>query len=151
MSRISLRTRKKIIRHPNFLQRKKKIIGIILIGSGIIELIVTFCLIFFIPDPFISPIPESFAGKRPVINDDAAIQLKKVLTKHAISYDQIYKTAEGDYLIKLKPEGEVLLNKSSDIEQDISSLQLILARITMEGKQFSRLDLRFEKPVVVFK
>lgn len=151
MSRLTLRTRKKTIRHPNFIQKHHKKIGSFLLIFGVLELILTCFLIFFIPDPFISPIPEAFTGKRPVLDDSVTIALRKILAKHEISYSQIYTTRDGDYLLALKPEGEVLLPKSADLEKEISSLQLILARITMEGKQFSRLDLRFEKPVIVFK
>jgi hypothetical protein len=150
MSRLT-QSRKKHIRHPNFLQRYKKAIGAFLIFIGIIELILTCYLMFFVPDPFISPIPDSFQGKRPILDDTTTQAIKKMLAKHSISYKQIYTTKEGDYLIKLNPEGEVLLTQNAALEQNISSLQLVLARITMEGKQFSRLDFRFEKPVIVFK
>jgi IS1 family transposase len=150
MSRLTL-SRKKHIRHPNFLQKNQKVIGFGLIFVGIGELILTCYLMFFIPDAFISPIPLSFQGKAPVMDDSTITALKKLLTKHEISYKQIYTTKEGDYLITLNPEGEVLVGKNATLEQHISSLQLVLARITMEGKQFSRLDFRFEKPVIVFK
>ena len=143
MSRQKL-SRNKNIRHPNFFQRHHKGIGVGLIFIGLIELIITGYLIF-LPDPVISPIPLSFQGKRPALDDSSVIALKKMLSKYEISYDQIYTTKEGDYIIKLNPDGEVLLN------QNAASLQLVLARITMEGKRFSRLDFRFEKPVIVFK
>ena len=149
MSRQKL-SRKKNIRHPNFFQRHHKGIGVGLIFIGLIELIITGYLIF-LPDPVISPIPLSFQGKRPALDDSSVIALKKMLSKYEISYDQIYTTKEGDYIIKLNPDGEVLLNQNAALEQNISSLQLVLARITMEGKRFSRLDFRFEKPVIVFK
>lgn len=150
MSRLTL-SRKKHIRHPNFLQKHQKGIGISLIVFGIGELIITCYIMFFIPDPFVSPIPVSFTGKRPEIDDTNIQNIKKLLTKHDIYYDQVYMTKDGDYLIKMRSSGEVLFSKSIDIERNISSLQLVLARITMEGKQFSRLDFRFEKPVIVFK
>lgn len=145
------RTRKKHIRHPNFFQRHQKGIGVGLIVIGIGELMVTAYLMFFVPDAMILPIPTSFQGKRPAIDTNATANLKKLLTKHAIPYEQVYVTKDGDFLVKLQPEGEVLLSKNGALEQNISSLQLVLARITMEGKQFSRLDFRFEKPVIVFK
>lgn len=145
------RTRKKVVRHPNFFQRHQKGIGVVLIFIGFCELLFTGYLMFFVPDAIVLPIPNAFAGKRPEIDDNKTTNLKKLLSKYEISYDQIYTTKEGDFLIKLHPEGEVLLSQNGALEQNISSLQLVLARITMEGKQFSRLDFRFEKPVIVFK
>jgi hypothetical protein len=150
MSRLT-NSRKKIIRHPNYFQRHHIGIGVGLIIFGLCELLVTSYLMFFVPDALVLPIPNAFQGKRPVLDDSSVTHLRKLLGKYNISYEQIYTMKEGGYLIKLKPEGEVLLAQNDTLEQNISSLQLVLARITMEGKQFSRLDFRFEKPVIVFK
>ena len=42
----------------------------------------------------------------------------------------------------------LLLSKKRDIKRDLASLQLIMRQLTMEGKRFTRLDLRFDKPVI---
>lgn len=46
--------------------------------------------------------------------------------------------------------GEVILSLEKDIATQIASLQLTIANLTIEGKRFSRLDFRFDKPVISY-
>jgi hypothetical protein len=46
--------------------------------------------------------------------------------------------------------GEVILSSKKDIGSQLSSLQLMLARLTIEGKKLKVLDFRFDNPVVSF-
>lgn len=78
-------------------------------------------------------------------------QLKKELAKNQIATNKVEKTKEGTFLIELKQGGEVTFSSQKDIIAQIASLQFILSHLTMEGREFSKLDLRFEKPVIVFK
>ncbi len=80
-----------------------------------------------------------------------AEQLKTGLHKQNISYKSIEKGKDGNYIVKLKDGGEVTFSSQKDIMVQIASLQYILSHLTMEGKLFTRLDLRFEKPVIVLK
>jgi len=56
-------------------------------------------------------------------------------------------------VLKIIPssEAQILLDSGKDIEQQIASLQTILKDAKMRGKSFSRIDLRFAKPVVVYQ
>lgn len=50
--------------------------------------------------------------------------------------------------VTLETEQVLLLSPERDIKKDLASLQLIMRQLTMEGKRFTRLDLRFDKPVI---
>lgn len=97
---------------------------------------------------FISPVTNSANIDQ---DDDFKIrtELEKTLQDKKILYTGIYRSKEGFYIIKLQEGGEAWISPQKDIDTQISSLQFILSRLTMEGKQFSRLDLRFEKPVII--
>lgn len=72
------------------------------------------------------------------------------LSKNNIQFSEIKIATDSSYLISLKDEGVVNLSNNKDIQEQITSLQLILARLTIEGKKFKRLDLRFDKPIILF-
>lgn len=44
----------------------------------------------------------------------------------------------------------IIISLNKDIEQQVSSLQLTIRELTMEGKEFHRLDFRYDKPVITF-
>lgn len=81
---------------------------------------------------------------------DKSGDIRKELIGIGVSPLSVVATDEG-YLIKVKEGEKILFSKDIDIATQISSLQLVLSRLTIEGKRFSRLDFRFEKPVVTFK
>src|SRR5258708_17165249 len=72
------------------------------------------------------------------------------LRKEKIDYSTI-KSGYNFYLVTLSDGGKVTFSTQKDIMLQIASLQYILSHLTMEGRQFSTLDLRFDKPVVVLK
>lgn len=77
--------------------------------------------------------------------------LEKILQEKKIDYIAISNLKDGNYIIKLTDASLVIISSQKDINREISSLQFILKRLTMEGKEFTKLDLRFEKPVITFK
>lgn len=99
---------------------------------------------------FVSPL-ASMKFAQASQEDNKFDMLKKELKKNQIEFDTAEKTKEGTYVIKLKQGGEVTFSPQKDIIGQIASLQFILSHLTMEGREFSKLDLRFEKPVIVFK
>jgi hypothetical protein len=69
------------------------------------------------------------------------------LKKLQISVEKI--TEQGDSLvIMLGKNQEAVIATDGNIAKQLASLQLITRQLTMEGKHFSRIDLRFDKPVV---
>ena len=91
---------------------------------------------------FISPI-----AKNKVLQN---YPLENLLQKQKISYLSTSLSSDGSTIIMLKDGGEVILSSKKDIGSQISSLQLILSRLTIEGKRLKILDFRFDNPVVSF-
>jgi len=83
--------------------------------------------------------------------DADTTHIKKYLTEKNISYVTIDRLSKAAYLVRLKTGEEVFISEDKDILKQLTSLQLILARLTMEGKQASRLDFRYDKPVVLYE
>ena len=77
-------------------------------------------------------------------------QLEGDLAQDNIMYDSIEVASDSSYLINLKDGGQVIISPGKNIENQISSLQLIISRLTIEGKRFKVLDFRYDKPVIVF-
>lgn len=77
-------------------------------------------------------------------------QLENELKKKDIAFLNILQLPDSSYKVMLSNGAEVIVTPNKDILQQISSLQLILARLTIEGKKFSKLDFRFDKPVLSY-
>ena len=76
--------------------------------------------------------------------------LENQLSKEKILFTSVSASADGSFTVKLKDGGEVILSSKKDIGSQLSSLQLILSRLTIEGKKLKILDFRFDNPVVSF-
>jgi hypothetical protein len=98
----------------------------------------------------ISPIPYlAKTFQLPGGNSDEVVrETETLLQQKQLTYTTI--APAGDRILVTIPDnGEVTLSSKKNLNQQISSLQVIKLRLTMEGKRFSRLDLRFDKPVIV--
>lgn len=126
----------------------------LLVPLSVIISVISFCLILFIikiiSRPFIiSPIALPFSGD--LASDDKNIaELEKLLQDKKISYTNINRTSNS-LSIKLTNSGEVIISPQKKLNTQIHSLQYMLSHLTMEGRDFTRLDLRFDKPVIVLK
>lgn len=78
-------------------------------------------------------------------------QISASLREHHINFDKVEIKSDTTFSVLLKNGGIVMLTSGKSIEQQVSSLQLILDRLTMEGKHFASLDFRYAKPVVVIR
>lgn len=122
--------------------------------------IILFCIslgvlaLFFTPrQTIISPVSYAFSQFVKHFNntDEAVIiKVKEALQKNHLSYTSISVDNE-DVIIALENGEEVILSKTKDIDVQIASLQLTISHLTIEGKHISRIDLRFDRPVVVFQ
>ena len=147
---------KKLSKKNNRRARNRlKKLTVLLIPISLVVCGVCVWLIFVLLDVihkplFISPISAHLSS---VINEEDKFTpaLEKRLQEKNIQYSAITKLTGADYKINLTGTGEVIISSQKDLDTEISSLQYILSRLTMEGKAFLRLDLRFEKPVIVFK
>lgn len=98
--------------------------------------------------------PLSFANiisKKPVTVSSDTSEVKKILEAKKIAFDDIKVSSEGAYMVRLRTGEDVILSPKKDLSKQLSSLQVIYSRLTMEGRSLRKLDLRYDKPVVVFK
>lgn len=86
---------------------------------------------------FVSPLAR--------VDNSKVASIESLLYKNNIQFTRV----DGN-IVYLKDQGEVYLNLDKNLALQMSSLQLILSRLTIEGKKFKKLDLRFEKPIIEF-
>ena len=99
---------------------------------------------------FVSPLPSLQALASPSNDDEQVALIKKALKERSITFTSV-ENNDSQFLIKLENGGNVTLSAKKDIILQISSLQFVLSRLTMEGRQFRTLDLQYDKPIIVFK
>jgi hypothetical protein len=76
--------------------------------------------------------------------------VENALDKNKIIYNSVAVASDGSYAVQLRDGGEVILSSKKDLGSQLTSLQLILSRLTIEGKKLKGLDFRFGNPVVSF-
>jgi hypothetical protein len=96
----------------------------------------------FVKVSVISPLAKSKVSR--------LVNLENELSKNQITFSAASANQDGSYTIKLLAGGEVILSSKKDIGSQLSSLQLMLSRLTIEGKKLKTLDFRFDNPVVSF-
>jgi hypothetical protein len=98
---------------------------------------------------YISPMPATYATQKNM-SEETYTKLQEGLRKDTIAYTSI-KQGNNSFIVTLQSGGTVTFSTQKDIMTQIASLQYILSHLTMEGRQFSTLDLRFKQPVIVLK
>ncbi len=103
----------------------------------------------------ISPLPSSVTDvrgvKTQIKNTTFVDVLKENLSKNDVQFSDIQESSGSAYLVKLSNGSSVLFSAKKDAGGQVSTLQVVSSRLTIEGKGFSLLDLRFDNPVIVFK
>jgi hypothetical protein len=92
------------------------------------------------PDPIISPLSKNQTTE--------FIRVEKTLKDKKIEYKSLDTQDDLNYKLVLIHDEEIILDSKKSISTQLSSLQLILSQLKIEGKTFRRLDFRFEKPVI---
>lgn len=83
--------------------------------------------------------------------DSKENELRNFLEREKISFKKIEMPEDEYFKITLEDDSEIFISANRSLPRALSSLQYILSRLTMEGREFARLDLRYEKPIIVFK
>lgn len=126
-------------------QKYFRYVGFLFLCLGI-ALILTCSYILFSPyifgNPFISPLAKNFKTQ----NSD----IKSLFVKEKINISSFSVATDSSYMVELASGGTVILASDKDLYWQVRSLQIILSRLTIEGKRFKTLDFRFDKPVVSF-
>ncbi len=113
------------------------IIFLILLGVGI------FLINFYKKPILLSPLGNSQKF------DISAVEKK--LHQHKVAYSKIEMTHDAFLQITLRSGGTVLLDKKKDIDSQISSLQRLISSLTIKGRNYKKIDFRFEKIVVEYE
>ena len=121
-----------------------KIFFIILLFLTIIVVVTEYLYINFSfgRATFISPIAKESKSKM--------ASLESTLDKNNIFYNSVNLGPDGSFVVDLKIGGEVILSSKRELGSQLTSLQLMLSRLTIEGKKLKVLDFRFDNPVVSF-
>ena len=133
---------------------KRRLILFYGVVSGFFLLFIAgFALFLFIQKQkplFTSPLPNLQALASPSSDDEGVVLIKKALKDKSIGFSSV-ELKDSLYIITLDDNESVTLSAKKDIFTQISSLQFVLSRLTMEGRQFRTLDLQYDKPIIVFK
>ncbi len=125
-------------------EASKKRLGILLIFVGLIavNLVLIYSAFFEKPEPILNPLSK---------NQTSTTQsLEKKLKETGVEYKSFTTEKDLNYKITLKSGAEVVVDQDKDIGEQLSSLQLILKQLKIEGKTLRRLDFRYQKPIITF-
>ncbi len=122
-----------------------KLILITILFIGIISTLFAYLYINFYINTygFISPLSQN--------KETLLVKVEENLEKQNISFGKVLSNSDGSLSVKLKDESEIIFSSKKDVKSQITSLQLMLSRLTIEGKKLKSLDFRFDNPVVSFK
>lgn len=103
----------------------------------------------FVSQPaFISPVQQGRDLHEGQKGNEVYQKTLLELKKNNILFNSVIPASDSSMVIQLSDGKEVVLSGQKNINEQISSLQLILTRLTMEGREYERLDLRFDKPII---
>ncbi len=104
-------------------------------------------------------LPLVTGGQLSLSADGKKIDSPSILTSLDCLYQLLFRTIEvrraeiGEanlLTLSLKKGPTVEISLSQEVKKQVDSLQLILERAKIEGKQIEVIDLRFDKPVVTY-
>ena len=129
------------------LKRKGKFFFIKVIFPILILLILSALLLYKLPaftifnKPIISPLGQNKPSR--------ASGLEVLLKKANVPFSSVTSSSDS-YIITLLGGGKVIMSSKKDLTLQINSLQLMLNRLTIEGKRIKSLDFRFDKAIINF-
>ena len=132
--------RRKLRREKNKYRVKILFAGLLILTLIIVAAEFAYVNLSFGKNTFISPIAKESKSKSAL--------LENTLDKNKILFSSVDVASDGSYAVSLKDSGEVILSSKKDIQSQLTSLQLILSRLTIEGKKLKKLDFRFSNPVI---
>jgi len=125
-------------------EASKKRLGIFLVFVGLLflNLILIYTAFFEKPKDVISPMSKNQISSSQVV--------EKKIKDSGIRYTSFSTEKDLSYKLILDSKGEVIFDSHKDIDEQLSSLQLILKQLKIEGKALKRLDFRYQKPIINF-
>ncbi len=136
-----MQQRKPTKKHHRQVKRVRLFISFLILVFLSLVLFLSYKIVFFKKTTFISPISN--------IGYKSNNEFEAKLKKEKIEYSN-FKVVGDIYQFDIKDQGTVTMDPKSDHLKQISSLQLILRSLKIEGKRFKSLDFRYGNPVIVF-
>jgi len=103
------------------------------------------------PILLLRPVPSGLAFNLPSESVEGRIQhIREFLDDEHILYTDISIASDSAIVVSLNENGDIYLSQEHYAEE-LTSLQVIVSKLTMEDKRFRRLDLRFKRPVIVMQ
>ena len=99
------------------------------------------------PLPLKSPLPVAASGKKAY---SAISQVENLCSEYHLLCTNITMDTDTAVSFLVGTNEQVIVSLQKDLPTQIASLQLTIAHLTIEGKQFKQLDFRFDKPVLTF-
>ncbi len=105
---------------------------------------------FLIRKTLVNPIPSPKIENKKIskVSISKIDEIKNLLSKTKIEISSVSASDSG-FLVELRQGGRVIFSGNKPLSSQVSSLQLILSRLTIEGKGIVTLDLRFDRPILV--
>ena len=136
--------KKRLLKKERKKSNSKKII-VFFLSVFVIFLIIEYIFLNFTfgRSTYLNPVAKN--------NTSLVLAVENGLEKAKIPFSGVSQNPDDSVTVKLKDGGEVILSSKKDLQTQISSLQLILSRLTIEeGKKLKKLDFRFNSPVISF-
>lgn len=115
----------------------------------------TFIVALILLGIFVTLLVVGLLGKKeliaPLSPDDPAAKLAGLLAEKKIDIVSSPVASDSALLVTLLPsETVVWLSTTKDLTTQISSLQIILNKLTIDRTKAKKIDLRFSDPIVVY-
>ena len=127
-------------------RRVKKLRRFVLIEIVFLVLLIIFEILYF----------GLFTNKLEILNplslhkQSSTYNLGSRLKSAQIEYSKIILNKDFTYTVELKNNAIIYFSEQKNINEQISSLQLILERLKIEGKQLKSLNFKYDSPVIKF-
>jgi len=142
-------SRKRILKKERKQYAKKRILFVSLICGGVGVVLGAIGFIVLSREPiFTSPLPfmQSIGISA---QDETETGIRTFFKENKIEFSEIKRVGKASYQVTTDDESVIFISSEKDLSKQLSSLQRIVSRLTMEGKKYTRLDLRYDKPVIV--
>lgn len=125
------------------LKKQKKIkiyLGILILIFALLSMVLFYKIIFTKKTLFISPLSSIGFSKN--------TSFENKLKNAKIDFTRL-NISKNEYRFDVKGEGLVIMTGTKNIDEQISSLQVILKNLKIKGIRFKSLDFRYDKPVII--
>ena len=86
----------------------------------------------------------------PLATKDPVRELRDLLEEKQIAITASPVASDSSLLVLLTSGTEVFFSSKDDLALQVSSLQIIVSKLTIEDRHARRIDLRFSDPIVVY-